>query len=52
MHLSVMAALAMDKGILTVGVVTMPFETEGGRRHEHIKEGLEELRENVDTAFL
>ena len=42
----------MDKGILTVGVVTMPFETEGGRRHEHAKEGLEELRENVDTLLV
>ena len=42
----------MDKGILTVGVVTMPFETEGGRRHEHAKEGLEELRDNVDTLLV
>ena len=48
----VIAKAAMDKGILTVGVVTMPFETEGGRRHEHAKEGLEELRENVDTLLV
>ena len=48
----VIAKAAMDKGILTVGVVTMPFETEGGRRHEHAKEGLEELRDNVDTLLV
>ena len=30
----------------------MPFETEGGRRHEHAKEGLEELRDNVDTLLV
>ena len=41
-----------DKGILTVGVVTMPFETEGGRRHDHAKEGLEELRLHVDTLLV
>lgn len=48
----IIAKAAMDKGILTVGVVTMPFETEGGRRHEHAKLGLEELRENVDTLLV
>ena len=48
----IIAKAAMDKGILTVGVVTMPFATEGGRRHEHAKLGLEELRENVDTLLV
>ena len=48
----VIAKAAMDKGILTVGVVTMPFETEGGRRHDHAKAGLEELRSNVDTLLV
>ena len=48
----VIAKAAMDKGILTVGVVTMPFDTEGGRRHEHAKNGLEELRKNVDTLLV
>ncbi|MAO72333.1 MAG: cell division protein FtsZ [Flavobacteriales bacterium] len=48
----VIAKAARDKGILTVGVVTMPFETEGGRRHDHAKLGLEELRANVDTLLV
>ena len=48
----VIAKAANEKGILTVGVVTMPFETEGGRRHEHAKSGLEELRKHVDTLLV
>ena len=48
----IIAKAANEKGILTVGVVTMPFETEGGRRHEHAKSGLEELRKHVDTLLV
>ena len=48
----VIAKAAMEKGILTVGVVTMPFDTEGGRRIEHARVGLEELRNNVDTLLV
>ena len=48
----VIAKAANEKGILTVGVVTMPFETEGGRRHDHAKAGLEELRKHVDTLLV
>jgi cell division protein FtsZ len=48
----VIAKAAMEKGILTVGVVTMPFDTEGGRRLEHARLGLEELRNNVDTLLV
>jgi len=48
----VIAKAAMEKDILTVGVVTMPFETEGGRRHDHAKLGLEELRASVDTLLV
>jgi len=48
----VIAQAARDKGILTVGVVTVPFQTEGGRRREHAKNGLEELRNNVDTLLV
>ncbi|MBT3418414.1 MAG: cell division protein FtsZ [Flavobacteriales bacterium] len=48
----VVAQAARDKGILTVGVVTVPFHTEGGRRKEHAKNGLEELRNNVDTLLI
>ncbi len=48
----IIAKAANEKGILTVGVVTMPFETEGGRRHDHAKAGLEELRKHVDTLLV
>ena len=48
----VIAKAAIEKGILTVGVVTMPFDTEGGRRLEHARLGLEELRNNVDTLLV
>ena len=48
----IIAKAAKEKGILTVGVVTMPFNTEGGRRKEHAKKGLEELRESVDTLLV
>jgi len=48
----VIAQASRDKGILTVGVVTVPFQTEGGRRREHAKNGLEELRNNVDTLLV
>ena len=48
----VIAKAAKEKGILTVGVVTMPFNTEGGRRKEHARNGLEELRDSVDTLLV
>ena len=48
----VIAKAAKEKGILTVGVVTMPFNTEGGRRKEHARIGLEELRDSVDTLLV
>ena len=46
------AKIANEKNILTVGVVTVPFSTEGGNRKEYAKEGLKELRENVDTLLV
>jgi cell division protein FtsZ len=39
-------------GILTVGVVTKPFEWEGGRRMSHAEAGLNELEENVDSLII
>ena len=45
----VIARIAKEKEILTVGVVTVPFWTEGGNRKEFAEVGLEELTENVDT---
>lgn len=48
----VVARLAKDKGILTVGVVTYPFSFEGRRRKIQAHEGVETLRRNVDTLIV
>ena len=48
----VIAEIAREKGILTVGVVTNPFETEGGFRKKHAEEGLAELKKFVDTLLI
>lgn len=46
------AKMAKEKGILTIGVVTRPFSFEGPRRSTQAKDGLEELKENVDTLIV
>jgi cell division protein FtsZ len=38
--------------ILTVGIVTIPFEFEGKRKYEKAKAGLEEMRKNVDALLV
>ena len=48
----VIAEIAKKKGILTVAVVTLPFEMEGVLRHENAMIGLEELEGLVDTLIL
>jgi cell division protein FtsZ len=48
----IIARAAREKEILTVGVVTVPFWTEGGYRKEYAEKGLEELREHVDTLLV
>ena len=48
----VIARAAREKEILTVGVVTVPFWTEGGYRKEYAEKGLEELRDHVDTLLV
>ncbi len=48
----VVARLAKEKGILTVGIVTIPFECEGRRRKQQAQAGIEELRKNVDTLIV
>ena len=45
----VIARIAREMGILTVGVVTKPFEFEGGRRMTNADNGLSELESNVDS---
>ncbi|MDI6740441.1 MAG: cell division protein FtsZ [Candidatus Edwardsbacteria bacterium] len=47
-----LAELARDMGILTVGVVTKPFEWEGRRRMGFAEEGIAELKERVDTLIV
>lgn len=48
----VVAETARAMGALTVGIVTKPFEFEGRQRLRHAEEGLEELREAVDTLIV
>lgn len=47
----VVAALAKEMGILTVGVVTKPFGFEGVKRKTQAEEGFTELKDNVDTLI-
>jgi cell division protein FtsZ len=48
----VIAKLAKEAGALTVGVVTKPFAFEGARRSVIADEGIEKLREEVDTLIV
>ena len=48
----VIAEIAKDKGILTVGVVTIPFSTEGGNRRQYADEGIDQLKKYVDTLLV
>ena len=48
----VIARVAKEMGILTVGVVTKPFDFEGGRRMQSAESGLAELEANVDSLIV
>lgn len=48
----VIAKAAKDKGILTIGIVTIPFVFEGHRRVKQALEGLEEMRKSVDSIII
>ena len=48
----VIAEIAKDMGILTVGVVTKPFKFEGRRRMEHAEMGITAMREHVDALIV
>ncbi|MGP1569551.1 MAG: cell division protein FtsZ [Eubacteriales bacterium] len=48
----VIAKLAKDKGILTVGVVTKPFFFEGALRNQHANLGVELLKKYVDSLVV
>ena len=48
----VIAGLAKEKGILTVGVVTIPFAFEGKVKIKKALQGVEEMRKNVDSLLV
>ena len=48
----VIASMAKAKGILTVGVVTIPFKNEGADRYAMAMDGINELEKNVDSLLL
>ena len=48
----VIAKAAKEQGILTVGVVTKPFQFEGARRMEMAEAGIEALQQYVDTLII
>lgn len=48
----VIAKIAKEKGVLTVGVVTKPFHFEGRKRMQVALKGIEELRQHVDSLVI
>jgi cell division protein FtsZ len=48
----VIAQLAKERGILTVGIVTIPFQFEGKSRAEQAMQGVEKLRKQVDSLIV
>jgi len=48
----IVAEVAKELGILTVGVVTKPFSFEGRKRGLHAEEGIKELKGKVDTLVI
>lgn len=46
------ATLARERGALTIGVVTRPFDFEGQRRSDQAEEGLDELRAAADSVIV
>lgn len=48
----VIACVAKELGILTVGIVTVPFSFEGRRRRQQAEEGLEAMRQSVDALLI
>lgn len=48
----IIAKIAKDMDILTVGIVTMPFQFEGRMRSKQAQKGIDELRDNVDSLIV
>jgi len=48
----VVAKICRDLGILTVGIITMPFTYEGRKRMKQAQEGIDKMRDHVDTILI
>ncbi|GBU10446.1 GTP-binding tubulin-like cell division protein FtsZ [Erysipelotrichaceae bacterium] len=48
----IIAAIAREMGILTVGIVTKPFSFEGMKRAKNAIEGIKELKDSVDSLII
>jgi len=48
----IVAKIAHEQGALTIGVVTRPFLFEGSRRSKAAEQGIEQLKEHVDTLII
>ncbi len=48
----IIAKICKDLGVLTVGIVTMPFAYEGKKRHVQAEEGIQQLKQYVDTLLV
>lgn len=48
----IIAEIAKEMGILTVGIVTIPFSFEGKMRYQHAIRGIEALSQNVDSMLI
>ncbi|WP_185864740.1 cell division protein FtsZ [Blattabacterium cuenoti] len=48
----IIAGISKEKGILTVGIVTIPFHFEGKMRLQQAQKGIETLRRNVDSLIV
>ncbi len=48
----IIAGVAKEMGVLTVGIVTIPFSFEGKKRKLHAESGIEEMKKNVDALLV
>ncbi len=48
----IFAKMARERGILTIGIVTMPFEHEGKIRGEQARKGLEKIKNHLDSLII
>ena len=48
----VIASVSKELGILTVGIMTMPFSFEGRKRNQHAEQGINEMKKYVDALLI